>query len=48
MGRLFNYTIFPLLLPGICLWLLVARLLSFVAPLLVFPVIMFNRRLVSV
>ncbi|KAL4457893.1 hypothetical protein ABPG75_012758 [Micractinium tetrahymenae] len=35
MGALFDYLVFPLFIPFILLWLLAARLLSFVAPLLV-------------
>lgn len=36
MGALFDYLVFPLFIPFILLWLLAARALSFVAPLL-FP-----------
>lgn len=47
MGRLFDYTVMPLLLPPLLLWLLAARLLSLLAPLLLFPLsISLNRRLV--
>lgn len=34
MGALFDYLVFPLFIPLILIWLLAARLLSFVAPLL--------------
>lgn len=47
MGRLFDYAVMPLLLPVLLLWLLAARLLSLVAPLICFPLaILLNRRLV--
>ncbi|PRW56323.1 sulfotransferase [Chlorella sorokiniana] len=47
MGRLFDYVVMPLLLPFLLLWLLAARLLSLLAPILLFPLsITLNRRLV--
>ncbi|KAI3436813.1 hypothetical protein D9Q98_006223 [Chlorella vulgaris] len=45
MGKLFDFVVFPLLLPGILLWLLAARLLSLLAPFLVLPMIILGRRL---
>ena len=45
MGKLYDYTAFPLLLPFILLWLAAARVLSMLAPLLIFPTILLNRRL---
>lgn len=37
MGRVLDYTVFPLLLLPILFWLAAAQLLSFVAPLLLLP-----------
>lgn len=41
----FDYFIFPLLLPFIALWLLLARILSFVAPFTIVPTIILAKRL---
>lgn len=47
MGRLFDYAVMPLLLPLLLLWLLAARLLSLLAPIVLFPLsVALNRRLV--
>lgn len=46
MGRLFDYTVFPLLLPFILLWLAAARVLSMAVPVLLYPLhLVLNRRL---
>ena len=45
MGKLFDYTLFPLLVPIILLWLAAARMLSIVSPFLILPSVILNRRL---
>jgi hypothetical protein len=45
MGKLFDYTVFPLLLPLVLLWLLVARVLSLISPFLVAPSVLLAKRL---
>ena len=45
MGKLFDYTVFPLLLPFILLWLAAARVLSLLAPFTVLPSVLLARRL---
>lgn len=46
MGRVFDYTVMPVLLPFIGLWVAAAKLLSLVLPLLLWPVaVMLNNRL---
>ena len=45
MGRLFDYVVFPLLLPLLLAWLLLARALSLLSPFLVLPSVMLAKRL---
>ena len=45
MGRLFDYVVFPLLLPLLLAWLLLARALSLLSPFLVLPSIVLAKRL---
>lgn len=45
MAKLFDSVVFPLLLPLILLWILLARVLSMLAPFLIVPTMVLSHRL---